>query len=192
VWGVFNVLKMGGWGRCVRCDCCGFKSYVSFLQSVLTTPHPPIHPTKSNLASTTGAASRHPSVAGTLLQPILQYAPIALYSLTLASLYFKLQLPQAVLLHWLATSAFTLTLQLSLRNPKLRSALGYPGGPAAIQGGGVTSVTGVDPGLQVRVAAAGNADVLVAMAARESAMQRYGDALYCLQEAIKLDPGNAG
>lgn len=41
-----------------------------------------------------GAASRHPSVTGTFLQPVLKYAPAALYTLTLGSLYFKLQLPQ--------------------------------------------------------------------------------------------------
>ena len=137
----------------------------------------------------TGAASRHPSIAGTFLQPLLQYAPAALYSLTLLSLYFKLQLPQAVLLHWLASSGFTLSLQLALRRPALRAALGY-GGPAAAgsAGGGA----GVDPGLEVRVAAAGGADVLVAMAAQESALHRYPEALDCLQKAAELEPGNAG
>lgn len=143
-----------------------------------------------------GAASRHPSIAGTVLQPLLRYAPAALYSLTLFSLYFKLQLPQAVLLHWMAASSFTLGLQLTLRNPRPRAALGF-GGPGPAGSGGMWAGGGggggaVDPGLEVRVAAAGGADVLVAMAARESAMQRYRAALYCLERAVQVEPGNAG
>jgi hypothetical protein len=85
--------------------------------------------------NTPGAASRHPSVTGTFLQPLLRYAPAVLYSLTLVSLYFKLQLPQAVLLHWMAASGFTLSLQLALRNPTLRSALGYGGAVTVAQAG---------------------------------------------------------
>lgn len=57
---------------------------------------------------------------------------------------------------------------------------------------GAAGGAAVDPGLEVRVAAAGNANVLVAMAARESAMHRYGNALYCLRRAVQMDPGNAG
>ncbi len=57
---------------------------------------------------------------------------------------------------------------------------------------GATDGAAVDPGLEVRVAAAANANVLVAMAARESAMHRYGNALYCLRRAVEMDPGNVG
>ena len=147
-----------------------------------------------------GAASRHPSIAGTPLQPLLRHLPTMLYGMTLASLYLKLQLPQAVLLHWLAASGFTLGLQLALRNPRARAALGY-GGPAAAAAlagaGGANAGAGagagaVDAALEARVAAAGGADVLVAMAAREAALHRYGAALFCLERAVALDPSNAG
>jgi hypothetical protein len=160
----------------------------SFTGLVLLCPSIPLLTllTQSRLA---GAASRHPSIAGTFLQPLLRYAPAFLYCLTLASLYFKLQLPQAVLLHWLAASGFTLSLQLALRSPRLRAALGYGGPAAAGSGGGAGAV---DPGLEVRVAAAGGADVLVAMAAKESALHHYPNALYCLAKAVELEPANAG
>jgi hypothetical protein len=136
-----------------------------------------------------GAASRHPSVAGTFLAPLLRHAPTALYGLTLASLYVKLHLPQAVLLHWAASSGFTLALQLALRRPRLRAALGYGGAPPG-PGGGAGGA--VDVATEVRAAAAGSADVLVAMAAKESALHRYADAAYCLAKAVELEPGNAG
>ncbi|GBF90311.1 hypothetical protein Rsub_02417 [Raphidocelis subcapitata] len=135
-----------------------------------------------------GAAARHPAVAGTFLQPLLRYAPAALYALTLGSLYLKLQLPQAVLLHWLASSGFTLSLQLALRRSALRAALGF-GGPAAGGGGGGG---GVDAAVEARAAAAGGADVLVAVAAKASALHRYDEAKYCLARAAELEPGNAG
>jgi hypothetical protein len=137
-----------------------------------------------------GAASRHPSVAGTFLAPLLRYAPAALYSLTLVSLYLKIHLPQAVLLHWAASSGFTLGLQLALRRPRLRAALGF-GGPAAPPGGGAAGGA-VDPAVAARAAAAGSADVLVAMAARESALHRYAEAAYYLGQAAALEPANAG
>ncbi|KAF8072601.1 ALB3L3 [Scenedesmus sp. PABB004] len=135
-----------------------------------------------------GAASRHPSVAGTWLAPLLAWLPPLLYGLTLASTYIKLQLPQAALLHWLASSSFTLALQLGLRRPRVRAALGYAalpgGGPAA--GGG-----GVDPAVAAQAAAVDSPDVLVVIGAKHAALQRYAEAEHCLARALSLDPGHA-
>lgn len=132
-----------------------------------------------------GAAAKHPSVAGTWLSSFLAYLPPVLYTLTLASTYIKLQLPQAALLHWLGTSSFTLGLQLGLRNPRVRGFLGYS---APAMGG---AAGGVDPGVATQAAAVDNADILVVMGAKHAALQRYNEALYCLHRALSLDPGNA-
>jgi hypothetical protein len=132
-----------------------------------------------------GAAARHPSVAGTWLSSFLTYLPPVLYTLTLASTYIKLQLPQAALLHWLGTSSYTLALQLGLKNPRVRSFLGYStpglGGAAG----------GVDPAVATQAAAVDNADILVVMGAKHAALQRYNEALYCLNRALTLDPHDA-
>ncbi|KAF6264498.1 hypothetical protein COO60DRAFT_128154 [Scenedesmus sp. NREL 46B-D3] len=132
-----------------------------------------------------GAAARHPSVAGSWLSSFLTYLPPVLYTLTLASTYIKLQLPQAALLHWLGTSSYTLALQLGLRNPRVRTFLGYSG-PAVSGAAG-----GVDPGVAAQAAAVDSADILVVMGAKHAALQRYNEALYCLHRALTLDPQHA-
>eukprot|EP00882_Tetradesmus_deserticola_P030366 GHRQ01034087.1.p2 GENE.GHRQ01034087.1~~GHRQ01034087.1.p2 ORF type:complete len:149 (+),score=35.56 GHRQ01034087.1:207-653(+) len=132
-----------------------------------------------------GAAARHPSVAGTWLSSFLVYLPPVLYTLTLASTYIKLQLPQAALLHWLAMSSYTLALQLGLRHPRVRNLLGYST-PAV---GGAAG--GVDPAVAAQAAAVDNADILVVMGAKHAALQRYNEALYCLHRALMLDPQHA-
>jgi hypothetical protein len=113
------------------------------------------------------------------------YLPPVLYTLTLASTYIKLQLPQAALLHWLGTTSYTLALQLGLKNPRVRSFLGYST-PAV---GGAAG--GVDPGVATQAATIDNADILVVMGAKHAALQRYNEALYCLHRALSLDPQNA-
>lgn len=107
-----------------------------------------------------------------------------LYSLTLASTYLKVQLPQAVVLHWLTTSSYTLTLQLGLKSPRVRRLLGYTQ-PGLAAGAGA-----VDPAVAAQANAMDNADILVVMGAKHAALQRYNEALYCLHRALQLDPNN--
>jgi hypothetical protein len=139
----------------------------------------------SAVCNCAGAAARHPSVAGTWLSSFLTHLPPVLYTLTLASTYIKLQLPQAALLHWLGTSSYTLALQLGLKNTRVRNFLGYStpgvGGAAG----------GVDPAVATQAAAVDNAGILVVMGAKHAALQRYNEALYCLNRALTLDPHNA-
>lgn len=132
-----------------------------------------------------GTAAKHPSIAGTWLAPFLAYLPPVLYTLTLASTYIKLQLPQAALLHWMATSSYTLALQLGLKHPRVRRLLGYS---TAVPGGGAGDV---DPAVTTQAAAVDNADILVVMGAKHAALQRYNEALHCLHRALQLDPKNA-
>ena len=49
-------------------------------------------------------------------------------------------------------------------------------------------VQGVDQQLVLRVAGNRNANVLVVMAAQQAAVQKYNNALYCLEQALALDP----
>lgn len=132
-----------------------------------------------------GAAARHPSFAGTWLSSALASVPPVLYCLTLASTYFKVQLPQVALLHWLTSSSYTLGLQLGLRDPRVRRLLGDT------QPGAGGSAGGVDPAAAAQAAAMDNPSILVVMGAKHAALQRYSEALYCLQRALQLDPGNA-
>lgn len=129
-----------------------------------------------------GAAAKHPSVASSWLSPFLACLPPLLYTLTLASTYLKLQLPQAAVLHWLATSSFTLSLQLGLQSPRVRRILGYTQpGPGARD---------VDPAVAAQANAIDNADILVVMGAKHAALQRYAEALCFLHRALQLDPQN--
>lgn len=131
-----------------------------------------------------GAAAKHPSVSGTWLGPFLAYLPPVLYSLTLASTYLKIQLPQAAVLHWLTTSSYTLSLQLGLKSPRVRKLLGFTQ-PNLAAGAG-----DVDPAVAAQANAMDNADILVVMGAKHAALQRYSEALYCLHRALQLDPQN--
>lgn len=55
----------------------------------------------------------------------LRVLPPLLYGLTVMNLWVKVQLPHASLLHWTATAAFTLSLQVGMpaQLPLLRSLL---------------------------------------------------------------------
>lgn len=53
----------------------------------------------------------------------LRMLPGLLVTLSFANLYFTLQMPHGVLLHWTASAAFTLSLQLALQRPALRAFL---------------------------------------------------------------------
>ncbi|MEW5301675.1 MAG: hypothetical protein WDW36_004520 [Sanguina aurantia] len=53
----------------------------------------------------------------------LRMLPPLLFTLSFANLYFTLQMPHAMLLHWTASAAFTLSLQLALQRPALRAFL---------------------------------------------------------------------
>lgn len=132
-----------------------------------------------------GAAAQHPSLAGTWVSTALLWLRPALYALTIASAGIKVQLPQAPVLHWVSTSSYTLALQLGLRNPKVRQALGFS------QAGSVDSSKDIDPAVVAQAAAMDNADVLVVMGAKHAALQRYNEAMYCLQRALQLNPNNA-
>eukprot|EP00878_Enallax_costatus_P010559 GHUV01011026.1.p1 GENE.GHUV01011026.1~~GHUV01011026.1.p1 ORF type:complete len:561 (+),score=174.83 GHUV01011026.1:501-2183(+) len=131
-----------------------------------------------------GAAAKHPSISGTWLAPFLSYLPPVLYSLTLASTYLKVQLPQAVALHWLTTSSYTLSLQLGLKSPRVRRWLGYTQPNLAADAGDV------EPAVAAQANAMDNADILVVMGAKHAALQRYSEGLYCLHRALQLDPQN--
>jgi tetratricopeptide (TPR) repeat protein len=75
------------------------------------------------------ASSLAKSHEGDKMDPLgtfLKVLPPVLYSLAILNGYFKVQLPHAALLHWLSASAFTLGLQLGLKNPALRSVTGIP------------------------------------------------------------------
>lgn len=132
-----------------------------------------------------GAAAKHPSLSGTWLSAALVYLRPFLYAVTLASAAIKVQLPQAPVLHWVTTSSYTLGLQLGLRSPKVRQLLGFS------QAGSVDSSRDVDPTVVAQAAAMDNADVLVVMGAKHAALQRYNEAMHCLQRALQLQPDNA-
>jgi hypothetical protein len=53
-----------------------------------------------------------PGIAGTTLGKVLRHLPAILYTATLATTVFKIQMPQAALLHWLAASSFTIGFQV--------------------------------------------------------------------------------
>jgi tetratricopeptide (TPR) repeat protein len=132
-----------------------------------------------------GAAAAHPSLAGTWVSTALLWLRPALYALTIASAGIKVQLPQAPVLHWVTTSSYTLALQLGLRSPRVRQALGFS------QAGSVDSSRDIDPAVVAQAAAMDNADVLVVMGAKHAALQRYNEAMYCLERALQLNPNNA-
>lgn len=132
-----------------------------------------------------GAAAKHPSVSGTWISTMLTYLRPFLYALTLASAAIKVQLPQAPVLHWVTMSSYTLGLQLGLKSPKVRQVLGFS------QAGSVDSSKDIDPAVVAQAAAMDNADVLVVMGAKHAALQRYNEAMYCLQRALQLNPDNA-
>lgn len=132
-----------------------------------------------------GTAAKHPSLSGTWIASALLWLRPALYSLTLASAGIKVQLPQAPVLHWVTTSSYTLGLQLGLRSPKVRQVLGFS------QPGSVDSSKDTDPAVVAQAAAMDNADVLVVMGAKHAALQRYNEAMHCLQRALQLNPDNA-
>jgi hypothetical protein len=132
-----------------------------------------------------GAAAKHPSLSGTWIASALLWLRPALYALTLASAGIKVQLPQAPVLHWVTTSSYTLGLQFGLRSPKIRQVLGYS------QPGSVDSSKDTDPSVVAQAAAIDNADVLVVMGAKHAALQRYNEAMHCLQRALQLNPNSA-
>eukprot|EP00775_Hariotina_reticulata_P010452 gene10452-10611_t len=133
----------------------------------------------------TGTAARHPSLAGTWWSTALACLPGVLYSLVLASTYLKLLMPQAALLHWLTSSSYTLALQLGLKSPTVRRLLGY-----STNVGGQPQSSVVDPTVAAQAAAIDNANVLVVMAAKHAAGQRYNEALHMLNRALQLDAVN--
>lgn len=132
-----------------------------------------------------GAAARHPSLSGTWMAAFLTWLRPFLYTITLASAAIKVQLPQAPVLHWLTTASYTLGLQLGLRSPRVRQLLGFS------QPGSVDSSRDIDPAVVAQAAAMDNADVLVVMGAKHAALQRYNEAMHCLQRALLLNPNNA-
>ncbi|GFR44966.1 hypothetical protein Agub_g6276 [Astrephomene gubernaculifera] len=85
----------------------------------------------SGVAAQRAAAVAGPTVPGaaggpeaeTLLTSFLRSLPPLLYTMTTLSLYFKVQMAHGVLVHWLGSAGFTLSLQMALRNPTLRSLL---------------------------------------------------------------------
>jgi hypothetical protein len=135
----------------------------------------------------------------------LRALPPVLYTLTLLNTWFKVQLPHAVLVHWAASSGFTLALQLAMKNLAVAAALGLPS-PAATaaaaaaaqqqqqqqpgQAVAVPSSGAASDDIRSAVAGSEDANVLVVLGAQQSAMQRYGDALYCLEKAVRLEPGH--
>ena len=56
--------------------------------------------------------------------------PPVLYTLTAFNTYMTVQLPQGALLHWTASSAFTLSLQSAMQHPTVRRWAGLPAPPA--------------------------------------------------------------
>ena len=80
-------------------------------------------------ASVTKQEGEKSNAAGGGMDPLgtfLIALPPVLYSLAILNGYFKVQLPHAALIHWLAASAFTLGLQIGLKNKTIRSVSGIP------------------------------------------------------------------
>lgn len=132
-----------------------------------------------------GTAAKHPSLSGTWMATFLVWLRPFLYAVTLASGAYKVQLPQAPVLHWCSMASYTLGLQLGLRSPKVRQMLGFS------QAGSVDSSKDVDPAVVAQAAAMDNPDVLVVMGAKHAALQHYNEAMHCLQRALTLKPNNA-
>jgi len=95
-------------------------------------------------------------------------------------------MPQAALLHWFTSSSYTLVIQLGLKVPAVRRLLGY-----STSGGWEPHSGPVDPAVAAQAAAIENANVLVVMAAKQAAGQRYNEALHMLHRAIQLDNINS-
>lgn len=133
----------------------------------------------------------------------LRSVPPLLYGITLLNTAFQVQLPHLVIVHWAASSSFTLGLQLAMRNPTMAALLGMPS-PKGAAAAAAESAAGpqnsstprvpssFEASLDIRgaVACCTDAKVLVVLGAQKSAMQHWADALYCLEKAVELEPGN--
>jgi tetratricopeptide (TPR) repeat protein len=83
------------------------------------------------LSSPSGGGSAGAAAAVAAASPLLRGALAALpalaYTLAASALYFKVQAPAAVLLHWCASLGYTLALQrAAARSPLVRRAMGLP------------------------------------------------------------------
>ncbi|KXZ43880.1 hypothetical protein GPECTOR_78g68 [Gonium pectorale] len=141
-------------------------------------------------------------VAGTALGAFLRSLPPLLYTMTTLNLYFKVQMAHGVLVHWFGSASFTLSLQMALRNPTLRTLLklNRPA-PAAGDSAASGSSSGESNGrlgrwadvpseLVARVEETTDANVLVIMGAQLSARHQYAGALHCLRKAVLLNPSH--
>eukprot|EP00798_Chlamydomonas_sp_ICE-L_P016750 gene16750-23023_t len=136
----------------------------------------------------------------------LQVLPTVLYSLTVAALYFKVQAPQAVMLHWTATAVFTMSFQQALRSPTVQSFVTLPSKEVMgqkllkaiaditeavpkqdiVAGGPVYDLAQLPHDIVKRVSETGNSDVLTIMGAQLSAQNRFPEAMYCFDKALLL------
>ncbi|EFJ40476.1 hypothetical protein VOLCADRAFT_108139 [Volvox carteri f. nagariensis] len=93
---------------------------------------------------TPGGAAPSGEPPDTTLAAFLRSLAPLLYVLTTLNLYFKVQMAHGVLVHWLGSAGFTLSLQLALRNPALRALfLRFRNLPSSSAG----SLSGASPSL---------------------------------------------
>ncbi|KAF5843145.1 hypothetical protein DUNSADRAFT_1572 [Dunaliella salina] len=159
-----------------------------------------------------GAAGTRAAPADDWVGQALKVLPPLLYGMTFINLWVKLQLPHCALLHWAASSAFTLGLQVSLQQPAFRAAFNLPspkdlqellgrlagqqlqeledasGSLAANSRGYVVSA--LPEKLVKQVSEETSSDILVVLGAQHSAQRRYREALYCLDRALQMEPGH--
>ncbi|GLI67774.1 hypothetical protein VaNZ11_012037 [Volvox africanus] len=81
-------------------------------------------------------------VPDTTLSAFLSSLAPMLYLLTTLNLYFKVQMAHGILVHWLGSAGFTLSLQLALRNSALRALFKLNKLPPAAASSSISSIRG--------------------------------------------------